>query len=544
MSSSAEKPDWFAKKQQAKSGRGSRKTGQPQRPKSAPPKPLKMRRARKPSIRVHPEDLQPHQISFWDDFIRNRKHGFRGMIGSAIVHVIVLFILATIIITIQSQRDDYLFELGWTPEPVSVMNTRNRAPVNVGAIQLNPDSPDKRKPLDLPQNKNGNGDEENQEEKPATEAVKPVDVENLLSLRNPEQRRQLTEKHGGDVVTERTIKAALLWLKRQQSPGGSWILHDGYPDAGEPTMKTETGATTLALLAFLGAGETPVAGEHRATVKRGIDWLIKNQRANGNFHDRYDLGHQSTYYAHAQAVIVLCEALLLTGDETYREPAAKGIDYLLLGQNPVEGGWRYRPATKLTVGDLSVTGWALMALHTARAADCESPETDFRRASEFLDSVAEQQGARYKYMPSDPPDSVTVTMTAEGLLSRQFLGARPDSLAMKSGVNWLLSPQNRPEWKEGRRNVYEWYYTAQTLHNLGGNDWHIWYQTVAREIVDAQQKSGSTRAGKDVRGSWDPIDPAGAYHEYAAQAGRLYITAMCLLILETPYRHAPIYSEQ
>ncbi|MBD3676558.1 MAG: terpene cyclase/mutase family protein [Planctomycetaceae bacterium] len=532
MSSRSEKPDWFAKKQQSRARTG-----------SSPQKPLKLRRTKSPRIKVHPDDLAPPKLSFWKDLIRDRKHGIRGLITSTILHIALLAILATIIITIQSQRDDYFFELGFTPTPVAAMENRPRGPIDVGAINLNPDSSEKRKPLDLPKDKTGSGEEENPDEKPPSEGVKPVNVKQMLSLRNPELRKEILEKHGGTISTEGTIKAALLWFKRQQGEGGSWQLHTGYPDAGEVTMKTETGATTLALLAFLGAGQTHVAGDHSETVKRGLDWLIHNQRESGNFHDRYDLGHQSTYYAHAQAVIVLSESLLLTGDESLREPTQKGIDYLLQGQNPTQGGWRYRPATELTVGDLSVTGWALMALHTARAAGFEIPDTHFVRAAEFLDSVSEKQGTRYKYMPSDPSESVSATMTAEGLLSRQFLGAAPDSLAMTAGVNWLLSPENEPQWKQGRRNVYEWYYTAQTLHNLGGENWHEWYQTVAREIVRSQTKTGSTRSGKDVRGTWDPLNPEGAYHEYATQAGRLYLTAMCVLILETPYRHAPLYSQ-
>jgi hypothetical protein len=535
MSSPSNKPDWFAKKQKTKV----RSTAAQQKK-----KPLRMRRTRKPTIKVHPEDLVLPTLSFWNDLKRDAKHGLRGMIGSIVIHVIVLTILALIVITIQSDRNDYLFEMGWTPEPVAAMAQKARGPVNVGAMKLNPDSPVERKPLQLTKDKTGGSDEETPDDKPASEGIKPVNVDQLLSLRNPELRKEIVKKHGGGISTEKTIEEALLWLKRQQSEGGSWILHDGYPDAGEPTMKTETGATTLALLAFLGAGHTHVAGDHRQTVKRGLDWLVRNQREDGNFHDRYDLGHQSTYYAHAQAMIILCESILLTGDESLREPTSKGLEYLLAGQNPTQGGWRYRPATELTVGDLSVTGWALMALHTARAAGFEFPESHFLRAGVFLESVSEKQGTRFKYMPSDPPESVTLTMTAEGLLSRQYLGASPDSLSMKSGSGWLLSSVNEPQWKEGRRNVYEWYYTAQTLHNLGGDDWYLWYQTVARQIVRAQTKSGSTKAGKDVRGSWDPISPAGAYHEYAAQAGRLYITAMCVLILETPYRHAPIYGKK
>lgn len=527
-SPSPDKPAWFAAKQQPISV-----------PAEAAPKPLRMRKPKLPTVQANPEDVEDHELSFWRSLVRDRKHGYRGLLLSFAIHTVLLIVLALIVITIRSQADDYIFELGWVPEEVAIAREA-RGPVDVAAIELNPDAPDKRPPLIFPDADGGANDES---EKPPSDGVKPVDVKELLSLRDPQLRKELMEQYGGNEETERAIKAALLWLKRQQRQGGSWSLHEGYPDAGERTMRTDTGATALALLAFLGAGQSHTVGEHKETVKSGIDWLIQNQNQDGNFHDRYELGHQSTFYAHSQAVIVLCEALLLTGDESLRAPAQKGIEYLLIGQNPVKGGWKYRPADDLTVGDLSVTGWALMALHTARAAGLEVPDHCYTRAAVFLDSVAEQQGTRYKYMPSDPADRVSAAMTAEGILCRQYLGAGKDGLAMQSGIAWLLAEENLPEWKEGRRNVYAWYYTAQTLHNFGGDEWKAWFQIVQQNIIRKQRLTGTTRKGEDTRGSWEPLDPRGEYHEYAAQAGRLYLTAMCVLILETPFRHAPIYGE-
>jgi hypothetical protein len=221
MSSPSNKPDWFAKKQKTKV----RSTAAQQKK-----KPLRMRRTRKPTIKVHPEDLVLPTLSFWNDLKRDAKHGLRGMIGSIVIHVIVLTILALIVITIQSDRNDYLFEMGWTPEPVAAMAQKARGPVNVGAMKLNPDSPVERKPLQLTKDKTGGSDEETPDDKPASEGIKPVNVDQLLSLRNPELRKEIVKKHGGGISTEKTIEEALLWLKRQQSEGGSWILHDGYPD--------------------------------------------------------------------------------------------------------------------------------------------------------------------------------------------------------------------------------------------------------------------------------------------------------------------------
>ena len=75
------------------------------------------------------------------------------------------------------------------------------------------------------------------------------------------------------------------------------------------------------------------------------------------------------------------------------------------------------------------------------------------------------------------------------------------------------------------------------LHNLGGDEWRQWFDDLARLIVDRQQS-----AGKEA-GSWHPMQPPVSNHEWSAVAGRLYITVMCILILETPSRHAPLYGD-
>jgi hypothetical protein len=203
----------------------------------------------------------------------------------------------------------------------------------------------------------------------------------------------------------------------------------------------------------------------------------------------------------------------------------------------VLGGWKYRPLDATGIGDLSVTGWALMALHTARMADVEVAPEAYLLAWSFLDSVQEtpRDGAIYKYRPDwAAAPAQRWSMTAEGLLCRQWLGWERDDPAQRRGVEFLLAAENVPEWKEGRRNVYAWYYTAQVLHNRGGDEWRQWFAGAQRQIVSHQAADGS----------WHPARPRGAPLEYADAAGRLYLTVLCVLVLETPYRHTAVYASQ
>lgn len=374
-------------------------------------------------------------------------------------------------------------------------------------------------------------------------SVKPVDVSRSLSLRMQRGRQGTIDGDGdgdGNKV-RRALNQGLGWLARQQKTGGNWQLHDGYPDAGYQPLRTDTGATALALLAFLGDGHTPTDGEYQDVVANGLRWLKSVQKADGDFHDFDERGRQTAYYAHSMATLAMCEAYAMTGDEQYREPIEQAVDFLLRSQQPNQGGWKYMPQDVDTEGDLSVTGWALMAMHTCRMAGITISDDEFGRASMFLDAVASRDGALYRYQPSDPPQNATPAMTASGLLGRQWLGWEADDPAMLEGVDWLLQPKFHPEWSGGRRNVYEWYYVAQVLHNLGGDHWDDWYGRVQALIVDNQRTRGSRTAPTDVLGSWNPTNPDGARDEHSHIGGRLYLTVMCLLILETPVRHAPVY---
>lgn len=341
----------------------------------------------------------------------------------------------------------------------------------------------------------------------------------------------------------RCVDQGLLWIVRQQTKGGNWMLHAGYPDPGYSVARTDTGATSLALLALLGDGHTHMNGPHKEAVKKGLTWLKSIQKNDGDFHDHVELGRQTAFYAHAQATIVMCEAYAMSRDDTFKKAAEKGIEFLLNSQHPTNGGWRYQPQDSKSMGDLSVSGWCLMALNTARIADINVPSEPLGRMTAFLNTVETQNGARYRYLPSDPAGKIPLAMTAEGLLCRQWLGWKKDNPALQAGVKYLLAPENSAEWAPGKRNVYEWYYMAQTLHNMGGDDWRGWFGNLQGQIVAHQEKSGG-KAPNDTRGSWSPKFPSGKYganEEYSDKAGRLYLTAMCLLILETPYRHTPIY---
>lgn len=201
-------------------------------------------------------------------------------------------------------------------------------------------------------------------------------------LRDPRLRAELVTQEGGTTLTEAAVARALRWIVDQQRPDGSWSLQE-VTNGG--SQRSDSAATSLALLPFLGAGQTHTTGVHRDTVSRGLRRLIRMQKEDGDL--RADSVGQAGMYAHGQGAIVLCEAYAMTRDEAFREPAQKAIDFIVKAQHGA-GGWRYEPKQP---GDTSVVGWQLMALQSARAAGLSVPEETLKKAQAYLNSALDPQ---------------------------------------------------------------------------------------------------------------------------------------------------------
>ena len=337
-----------------------------------------------------------------------------------------------------------------------------------------------------------------------------------LSGRSKGRKQVLLNAYGGTEVTESAVRMALEWLVRNQRPDGSWSMMGPYQN-GLPN-ENRLAATSMALLAFQGAGYTVDSGKHGKLVARGWEYLLRLQDADGNFFQNGVSSHR--LYSQAQATIAICELYGMTKDESFREPAQLAIDYALKVQAP-EGGWRYVPGQGT---DTSVTGWFVMGLQSALMAGLEVPSPALARISEYLELVTTDGGSNYAYRVNN---GARISMTAEALLCRQYLGWAREDPRLVRGVDEIL--RNPIDW-ERTRNVYYWYYATQVVHHMEGKVWQEWNK-VMRDSLPRHQ----VQAGRE-KGSWDP-----AGDRWGHQGGRLYMTCLCAYMLEVYYRHLPIY---
>ncbi len=353
---------------------------------------------------------------------------------------------------------------------------------------------------------------------PAT-ALEGLDLSKGLAGRTGSLKGALLGKFGGNGVTQAAVASGLKWLAYNQRPDGGWSLQGPFNDGA--VKEDRTAATAMALNAFLGDGHThKEAGPYQAVVDRGLKFLLRRQDKEGFFAGGEPSHNQA--YSQALATITVCEAYGMTGDSQLKVAASRAVKYAEWSQGR-QKGWRYVPRED---SDLSVTGWYLMALMTGKMAGLEPSEKVIRSVGDYVESVSHDYGARYSYQRQDP---ATLTMTAEGLLCRQYLGWPSSHPALLRAIEVDLLP-NAPDAKAEMQSVYFWYYATQVMHHVGGQAWTKWNDKMKVVLPQLQEKKGVDE------GSWylenDQFTPSG---------GRLYTTCFCIYCLEVYYRHMALY---
>lgn len=346
---------------------------------------------------------------------------------------------------------------------------------------------------------------------PELAAVRP-----MFDGRSGAMKKALLAIYGGTAETQDAVARGLAWLKRNQRSNGGWSMRGPYSNGG--ISENECAATAMALLAFLGDGNTHNKGEYRQEVEKGVKHLLKLQDRTG-FMARQARSHEKMY-AQAQATIALCELYGMTKDSWLREPAQLALDFAMKAQSP-QGGWRYEPRID---SDTSITGWYVMALESGRSAGLEVDISVLVKVNDYLDSAQSYDGAAYGYQANS---GASPAMTAEGLLCRQYISWKRDHPPLRRGIQALLldAPFDLAD-----HDVYYWYYATQVMHHFGGSDWRKWNDVMRVELPKAQVVGGRED------GSWAPQrDRWGRNH------GRLYTTCLSIYCLEVYYRHMPLY---
>jgi hypothetical protein len=337
-----------------------------------------------------------------------------------------------------------------------------------------------------------------------------------------------------DIAVERGLR----FLASQQEQDGSF-----------PTMPTgQPAVTSLCMMAFAAHGHVPDGGPYGERVGRAVDFAISCQKPNGlvtqlgpegpriNRSIDHKIGSTAAYN-HAISSLVLSELYGMTPPRRARRLEA-AINKSLVASLEMQswpkdhpddrGGWRYIDHFDQIDSDLSVTGWELMFLRSARNAGFEVPKQPIDNAVAFVRRCFNEREGIFMY--SQRRESRTRSMQGAGILALAHAGFHNSAEARRAG-EWLLEtgfadynatiPTERSD-----RYHYGVFTCCQAMYQLGGKYWEQFFPTAVEAMLANQQPDGS----------W-PNDSQ--YHD--SPYGNSYTTALVVITLGAPNQLLPVF---
>ncbi|MBA2481744.1 MAG: terpene cyclase/mutase family protein [Planctomycetes bacterium] len=531
-----------------------------------------------------------------------RRVGLAGWLISAAVHSLLILVMTSIYFLVKAPEADFPpmrnASIDPPPEPQEKPKPERTLETHVELEAVaESDTPSPITELDLPiEHSEREEDNEAPVAKGHEEAVADSEIggsgafmaigagggsSGMFGARSGGGKKRALARFGASKGSESAVDASLRWLKKHQSPNGMWdpvsypanCTEDPKCEPGAPGwVGKEEGATVACsgygVLCFLGAGydhQTP--NKYKQTVKKGLDYLVTVQKQDGR------LG--ITNYENAIATMALAEAFAMTGDPALKGPAQRGVTAIIASQNqnpkprgaPGKAGdgkesaysgtglgWDYFiPSMR---NDTSITGWNVMALKSAVAAqldvgtsmagahtwlvdtwsraNADSASMDLYTSESFFPYVYYSDEDSVEYCKPGlsgevfPRNQRGQNFSCAGMVCAVFLGHRAGDLMLETLANEVMKNQLPETWP---CNVYYLYYNTLGIFQVGGDRWKKWNTKVRDLLVNAQRKGDGC-----FDGSWDWKDGQFLGHG----VGRMLTTQYCCLSLQVYYRYAQV----
>jgi len=336
---------------------------------------------------------------------------------------------------------------------------------------------------------------------------------------------------------EKCVDKSLAWIATQQAADGSF-----------PTLTiAQPAVTSLCVLAFLSRGHQPGAGPYGAQLNRAIDFVLSCQMPDGLLSQQAPepvFNMRGTSYTgtydHAIAGLMLGEVFgHVTGQRSkaVKRALQKALQYtrsLQTRPKPYpndKGGWRYigvqqRPND--ADSDLSVTGWQLMFLRSARNAEFRVPQQSIDEAMDYVHRSWDDQAGLFHYeISAGQRNRSSRGMMGSAILSLSLGGQHGSPQALTAG-DWLLAHPFRDFGEQiggADRFFYSTYYCSQAAAQLGGHYWTGIFPPIVHVLLRVQRPDGSFPSENRNDGMF----------------GRDYSTAMAVLSLTPAYQILPVY---
>lgn len=353
-----------------------------------------------------------------------------------------------------------------------------------------------------------------------------------------------------DVLTEQqwtrlddTVDRALRWLASEQQRDGSFptLVH------GQP------GVTSLVLLAFAAHGHLPGSGPYGEELSLAVDYVLSCQKpsgilalvAPGGAALTRSAPHEfgvSASYNHAIGSLSLSELYTIQGAERAKllqSAIEKSLAISLTMQSwPKQreidrGGWRYLHKFREFDSDLSLTGWHLMFLRSAKNAGFDVAEEPIDEAVGYIRRCFRPDYQSFNYIASQD-DRRSRGVSGAGVLALAHAGYHNSEEAQKTG-DWILR-YNFDRYNQVQkfnqsghhkdRYHYGVFHCCQAMYQLGGRHWEQFFPSAATTLISNQRPDGSWPAESNTN---------------ETKYGNCYTSALVLLALGAPNQLLPVF---
>jgi hypothetical protein len=334
------------------------------------------------------------------------------------------------------------------------------------------------------------------------------------------------------------VARSLAWLVTQQQPDGSF-----------PTMNhAQPAVTSLCVLAFMAHGHNPGEGPYGQRLERAVDFIMSCQKQNGLItlygpegpritrNISHEIGYTATYN-HAISSLTLSEIYGM-GQPTKAEQMRRVINKSLQAALEIQrwpkdrpfdqGGWRYIDNFDQSDSDLSVTGWYLMFLRSARNAGFNVPKKAIDDAVGYVRRAFDKNFGVFTYT-INRGDSRSRGMAGAGILALGHAGFHNSFEAQRTG-QWLMQYSfdvyNGNGGFGSDRYHYSLFNCCQGMYQLGSPYWEQFFPRTVHAVLANQRRNGS----------WD----AESFHR-DRPFGNSYSTALVLLAIGAPNQLLPVF---
>ncbi len=332
-----------------------------------------------------------------------------------------------------------------------------------------------------------------------------------------------------EMMDKRTVDAigrGLNYLAETQMRNGMWR-------SSGRTGSYPTAMTSLAALAFMSGGSTPVDGPYSRQVRKAMDYAIgiAKEHNDGLICDSRG-GEGRSMHGHGFAMLFLAQCYGMQPEaargKAMREVLTAAAELTSKSQSDLgealkhAGGWYYSPGSNNDEGSVTVT--QLQALRACRNVGIKVNKRTIERAVAYLKHCQQADGgicysarSRGSSRPAISAAAIACFYAA-GVYDRKTGGTGEEAEMVDKLVRYC-----RQAVGEGLGGSGHWFYTqyyyAQAMYQRGGKDWKDYYPKLRDRLLGMQAPDGSWNG--------DGI-------------GTVYGTALAMVMLQLPYGYLPI----